>query len=227
MEKVGSWSLAERQAALRLAGPLPDERARHWIEAQLAAVRGGQAAPEWVLDVLEAGAARPEAAVRERFADYEVERAAGVRFGRHAAAWVGGDAARGREIFRTHPNAQCVRCHDAGGEGNQVGPPLNGVGTRLTREQLLEAILDPSARIADGFATTSVELRNGDEIDGVRLGETATELILRPAQGPVRRLATQDIASQRTSTVSAMPAMGEVLTRFEVRDLVEYLATLR
>jgi quinoprotein glucose dehydrogenase len=55
------------------------------------------------------------------------------------------------------------------------------VGARLTREQLLEALVDPSARIAPGFG------------------------------GPP----------------SAMPPMGALLSRRELRDLVEYLSTLR
>jgi hypothetical protein len=34
-----------------------------------------------------------------------------------------------------------------------VGPKLNGIASRLKQEQLLEALINPSARIAPGYGT--------------------------------------------------------------------------
>ena len=62
----------------------------------------------------------------------------------------GGSVSRGRETFVENPAAQCTRCHTVRNAGSDVGPNLTGVGTRLTREQILESLLDPSARIAPG-----------------------------------------------------------------------------
>jgi mono/diheme cytochrome c family protein len=46
---------------------------------------------------------------------------------------------------------QCLACHMLGGEGAQVGPPLAGVGSRLTADQIRESILDPNAVLAEGY----------------------------------------------------------------------------
>lgn len=46
---------------------------------------------------------------------------------------------------------QCLACHMLGDEGAQVGPPLDGVGSRLTADQIRESILDPSAMLAAGY----------------------------------------------------------------------------
>ncbi|MBL9126016.1 MAG: c-type cytochrome, partial [Verrucomicrobiales bacterium] len=225
--RSASWTLGELQEALRLAGPLDLPRARAWIAKHVEDLEAGRLPKDLALDLLEAGARSPDAGLRDRVGALEAAtRAAGVA---GAGRWAleGGNAQRGREVFSSHPNGQCVRCHDAGGEGQQVGPVLAGVAGRSTPDQLVEALLDPSARIADGFATVAVELRNGEEIDGVRLSETDTELVLRPGLGGVRRIPRRDIVRQTTSKVSAMPAMGEVLTRREIRDLVAYLRTLK
>lgn len=220
-------TVAERQLALRWVGGIPGERAQRWLEGQWEAWMAGRLPPELALDVLEAAALRPERSMRDKVAAYEAHLKAAGTAGSQRLMLVGGDPQRGRDIFGSHPNGQCVRCHDAGGEGQQVGPVLRGIAGRVNREYLLEALLDPSARIADGFATVSVETRSGDELDGIRLRETDRELTLRLGSGVVRSVARADIVRQASSSVSAMPPMGEVLTRSEVRDLVAYLSTLK
>lgn len=45
----------------------------------------------------------------------------------------------------------CVGCHALRGQGGTVGPRFDGVGTRLTRDGIREAILDPAAKLSAGF----------------------------------------------------------------------------
>jgi quinoprotein glucose dehydrogenase len=226
VSESSGWSIPERQAAFALLGPMVGETAARWIGAALDDLAAGRLPAELAVDVWSAAAQRSEPEWARKLSEMEGRLAAGDALAPYRAVLAGGDARRGEAIFRHHANAQCVRCHDAGGEGQQVGPVLKGVATRLTAEQLLEAIVEPSARIADGFATYSVELRDGTELDGVRLAETPEWLTLRLANSEVKRLARGDLRRQSVSTVSAMPPMGPVLTRFELRDLIAYLKTL-
>jgi putative heme-binding domain-containing protein len=138
---------------------------------------------------------------------------------------VGGNANAGREVFRNHVGAQCIRCHDAGGEGKQAGPILAGIGNRTTRAELLESLLDPSAKLADGFAQTTVYLHDGDTLDGVRLAESKDSLTLRLITGEQRVIARKDIEKSAANPVSPMPPMGDVLSPAQLRDLIEFLAT--
>jgi mono/diheme cytochrome c family protein len=46
---------------------------------------------------------------------------------------------------------QCIACHKLGAEGQEVGPPFDGVGSRLSAEEIRESILDPAASIAAGY----------------------------------------------------------------------------
>ena len=104
---------------------------------------------------------------------------------------------------------------------------LAGIAGRVTPEYLLESLIDPSRRIAEGFASIRVETRDGEELDGTQLRATGDELTLRLASGEIRKLARRDITRQSTSSVSAMPPMGDVLSLDEIRNLLAYLGSLK
>jgi quinoprotein glucose dehydrogenase len=55
--------------------------------------------------------------------------------------------------------------------------------------------------------------------------ETASHLVVQTGSGE-RRIALTEIA-QRTNAPSSMPSMEHLLSRHELRDVVEYLSTLR
>jgi quinoprotein glucose dehydrogenase len=67
----------------------------------------------------------------------------------------GGDIERGRRIVTGHVGAQCLRCHALGGGGGHAGPSLEGVAARHDRRGLLESLVNPNARLAQGFGPTS------------------------------------------------------------------------
>jgi sulfur-oxidizing protein SoxX len=55
-----------------------------------------------------------------------------------------GDPVRGREVFVSRDGGHCVLCHSAPGVGvaGNVGPPLAGVGSRLSPGQIRLRIVD-------------------------------------------------------------------------------------
>lgn len=131
-------------------------------------------------------------------------------------------------MFLEKVEVACIRCHKLNGKGGDVGPIQDGIGARQSREYLLEAIVAPSARIAEGFASVSVEMSNGDEFSGTVKNETPAELILNLADGSAARIRKSDIVFRQTSSLSGMPSgMGQLLTRRELRDLIEFLAGLK
>jgi mono/diheme cytochrome c family protein len=46
---------------------------------------------------------------------------------------------------------QCIACHKLGSEGQEVGPPFDGIGSRLSADEIRAAILDPAASISPGY----------------------------------------------------------------------------
>ena len=114
-----------------------------------------------------------------------------------------------------------------GTQGSDVGPNLTGVATRLTRDQILESLLEPSARIAAGYGTVAITLKNGKRVDGTLRDETATDVVLIAGTPPAeQRIAKSEIA-ERTNPISAMPPVGLIVKPRDVRDLVAYLSTLK
>ncbi len=67
-----------------------------------------------------------------------------------------GLAKRGEEIFWTHPVAACFNCHMLGGKGSTVGPPLDGIASRKDATYLIQSLLEPNAKLAEGFEKLGV-----------------------------------------------------------------------
>ena len=149
--------------------------------------------------------------------------------GRFAISRTGGDAERGKEVFFNHTAAQCVRCHKVDGQGGIAGPELTGLLKRnptQTRDYLLESLVKPSARIAPGFASITLTLLDGKVIAGTLMKEEAGNYEVKTPDGAVVSVKAADIDT-KTAPVSAMPAVDKALTHREIRDLVEYLMTLK
>jgi putative heme-binding domain-containing protein len=220
-------TLPEKQTVLRLAGRVQNDNAVEFLARNLDALLASKLDPSLAVDVLDACRACGDSKLKAKLASYDASLPSDDTLARFRPALHGGDPASGREVFRSQTKAQCVRCHEAGGEGFQAGPVLAGIATRSTPEYLLESLIEPSKRIADGFATISVATKGGEVLDGIKLRETGDELTLRLSSGEIRKLPRPEIENQTTSSVSAMPPMGDVLDMFEIRDVLAYLQSLK
>ena len=113
------------------------------------------------------------------------------------------------------------------GQGSDVGPDLSKIGATLSRELILQALLEPSARIAPGFGTVGVTLRSGQRVDGTLREETPTHLVIVTGTPPAEQRIAKAEITDRTDPVSAMPPMGAMLKLRELRDLVQFLSVLK
>jgi quinoprotein glucose dehydrogenase len=139
----------------------------------------------------------------------------------------GGDAAAGRKVFFEKPEAKCVKCHRIGEAGANVGPALDGIGAKQSREQILESIISPNARIREGYESVILILKSGGTASGVLKKVTETELVVDSADEGTRAINRADVQSRRPA-MSPMPErLWLVLSRAELRDLVEYLAIVK
>ena len=113
-----------------------------------------------------------------------------------------------------------------GGAGGNVGPPLDNIANVLSREQLLESLIEPGARLAPGYGTVHLTLKDGQEVTGLLVEEGDHEIILRTSDAEPLEIALNRI-NKRENMPSAMPAMGRLITKRELRDLIEFLANLK
>ncbi len=138
-----------------------------------------------------------------------------------------GDAAQGAAIYRRE-NVGCIKCHQVRGEGRDVGPALSEIGSKLPKEALFEAILDPSAGISMGFEAWQVQLKSGDDAYGLKASETTVEIAIKDINGLVTRYQQSEVASREQSKISIMPTgLQQTMSTQELVDLVEYLFSLK
>jgi quinoprotein glucose dehydrogenase len=221
-------TVGEKQAALATLGSLTNSpAAEKFLETWLDKLVAGNVTPELQLDVEDAANKRTALGIREKLRKFEESRPAEDNLRSFRECLVGGNAAEGKKIFLEKAEVSCVRCHKANGEGGEVGPDLTGVGTRHPREYLLESIVLPNQQIAAGFESILVTMKNGTTYAGIVKSETATELELNSPEDGLLKLKKADIQS-RERGLSAMPEeFRQILTKKELRDLVEFLATLK
>ena len=217
-------AISERQAALATLGDLDDPAADVVLARWLDRLAAGEVAPEVQLDLLEAAARRNSAEVKDRLGRIEAGRSKDDPVAAYRESLAGGDPDRGRRIFFEKAEVQCVRCHKVGGQGGEVGPDLSGVGGKQPREYILESIVAPDRKIAEGFETLVVATADGQVLAGILKSEAGDALKLMTPEGKLVTIAKDDV-DERKRGASAMPAdLIKSLSRSEVRDLVAYLA---
>jgi len=138
-----------------------------------------------------------------------------------------GDPQKGALVF-ARQEVGCINCHRVNDKGVDFGPALSEIGTKLGKDALYEAILDPSAGIAFGYEAWDIELKSGDAAFGLIVSETIDELTLKDAKAIPTRIKKSDITSRRQLKTSIMPAgLQQTMSTQDLADLVEYLSTLK
>jgi putative heme-binding domain-containing protein len=137
-----------------------------------------------------------------------------------------GDARAGAAVFSSSKYA-CVSCHKIGAEGGAIGPELSTVGVCLKPEELVEAVLQPSRKVAPTYVAVAVELADGTTKQGYRDRESATELVLRdPASGTLVKIPRNEVVSTRELGTLMPAGLLEAMTPVERRDLIRFLLDL-
>ncbi len=144
-----------------------------------------------------------------------------------AAALMGGDAGRGKVVFESK-QAACAKCHVLSGKEKKAGPKLGTIGDKFTRDQLIQSVLEPSARIHPDHATTTVVKTAGKTINGVLQSRTGKEIQLLDGEGKLVRIPIGMIELEKPSKTSLMPTgLNKTVKAGQFADLVAYMGTLR
>ena len=186
----------------------------------------GSAPPELQLDVLEAVQQRGVAEMQQALASFEKRRAEGDALAPFRIALAGGDAERGRLIFTGHRQAQCSRCHKVGTTGGDAGPNLSRISATAERQHLLASLILPNLQIAPGYGSVTLLLADGTSVSGQIKSERDGGIELLTPQGSTLQIKAAEV-EERSNPTSAMPPMDKVLTLRDLRDVVEFLATLK
>lgn len=139
-----------------------------------------------------------------------------------------GDAGRGRRLFEDARRGRCALCHAVDGRGGNLGPDLAGVGGRYERrEDLLRAVVEPSAAIHPDYAATTIAARDGRVFSGIVRPVSDSEVEIATSESARVRLPLAEIEDQQPSPVSLMPeGFADAIEPAAMADLLAYLAGL-
>jgi PQQ-dependent dehydrogenase (methanol/ethanol family) len=133
-----------------------------------------------------------------------------------------GDVAAGEQVF--FGSGQCANCHTAKGRGKANGPDLSEIARQLTLAELDRALREPSARIAPGYGTVGVRLRNGSTLRGFARSQGTHNLQLQTPDGKLHLLLDTEYTNVTADKQSAMPPFKG--SPAEMRNLTAFLSRL-
>ncbi len=136
-----------------------------------------------------------------------------------------GDAKRGEPLFKSQA---CIACHTTANGQTPKGPHLVDIGKRYKLAELVESILKPDAKIAQGFDTYLFLMEDGKVYTGFVSGESADEVTVRQTTGVSLKLKKADIELRQKKEESMMPkGVAANLTPEQLADLIAYLQSLK
>lgn len=130
---------------------------------------------------------------------------------------------------RVFEQAGCGLCHamNTYWGGNGLAPDLTGVGSKLTRDTILQSIVEPSATLNGQYYHTEFTLEDGTVVRGSVIDVVGDRLVIAPVMmvpDVTIQIAKADIKSEAASPVSPMPAgLLNTFTRDQVLDLMAFL----
>lgn len=214
----------EKQTALQAFADLENEAAYRFLDEQMDRLFDNELPVEVHVELFETIENLNSDELQSRLDSYLDEKASQDALTTYRESLYGGNTNSGRRIFYQNAAAQCIRCHAVGGSGGEVGPELTSIANTLSREEILESLVAPSERIAPGYGVVTATLSSGDTVRGVLREESDSHFVLT-VDDEERMIQKSDIESVNI-TPSSMPDMGDLLTRRELRDLVEFMTTL-
>jgi putative membrane-bound dehydrogenase-like protein len=136
-----------------------------------------------------------------------------------------GDAKKGEVLFKAQ---SCAACHTTADGQTPKGPHLVEIGKRYKPDELVESVLKPSAKLAQGYETYRFVTTDERVFQGFIVSERADATVIRESTGVQRELKKTEIATRQMQKQSAMPeGLAANLTPEQLADLIAYLQSLK
>jgi putative heme-binding domain-containing protein len=195
-----------------------------WTSALLNAMEQGSISPGELLPAQRQHLlAHPDSAIRDRASRVLAQDPATSRNNVVAsyrdALGIQGDAAHGRQVFRT----VCATCHRLENHGNEIGKDLAAVRDQ-SPEAILIHVLEPNREVDPKYVNYLIHTADGRIVSGMIDSETATSLTLRRAENATDAILRKDIDELRSTGMSIMPeGLEKQIDLQSMADLIAYL----
>jgi putative membrane-bound dehydrogenase-like protein len=136
-----------------------------------------------------------------------------------------GNAKRGRELYLNNKKLACITCHRLEGVGGNVGPDLTRIWDTMSIEKIIESIIDPSKEIKEGYQSYVATTTKGQVYTGLKISQTAEEVVLRDQTGKEIRIGKADLDTLVPSKKSLMP--DDVVRHLDFSQFLDLVAFLK
>jgi putative heme-binding domain-containing protein len=136
-----------------------------------------------------------------------------------------GDPVQGEWIYRRN-ELQCIQCHKIGGVGGLVGPDLTSIGAQAPADYLLESLLNPAAKVKEGYNAKLVRTESDEVFAGIPVRESDDEVVLRLADGKEVTIEKGDIQDIKESRSLMPDGLLDSLTKDEAIHLLRFITEL-
>ena len=136
-----------------------------------------------------------------------------------------GDAKLGARLFTRQG---CSACHTVSPTEPLKGPLLQDITKRYKKEELIESIVKPSTKIAQGFESQFFVTHEGKVFDGFVVRESGDEIEFRNVAGLATTLKKTDIDERGKREASIMPnGLVDKLNPDQLAAILAYLESLK
>jgi putative heme-binding domain-containing protein len=109
-----------------------------------------------------------------------------------------------------------------------LGPTLNGLGNRMSREEIYESIMNPSAIIKPSMEGTKITLKDGKVLLGRIVNANEQQFDLMLIGNKVFQVKRTEIATIETQKKSLMyEGLIKNLSKADRESLLDYLQSLK
>ena len=224
---LDSGATTEKQKALDTLAKVNGSEAGDLLASWLDRLKQGEVPAELRLELMEAAANRADVQVKEKLAAIQAAYPTDDPLATYRDCLSGGSTQAGSQVFYGKSEVYCQRCHKVNGNGGEVGPDLTDIGKKKDREYLLQSIVLPNHAIAEGFETRVLALNDGTIVAGIVKKDDGKLITLMTPEAKTIEVDRARVEEERRGD-SAMPAdLVTKMSRRELRDLVEFLATGR
>lgn len=130
----------------------------------------------------------------------------------------------GKQLFAEHA---CLGCHQVDGFTELLGPNLKNIAKQFSRNEIMEAIMQPSARIKPSMMAVRVIKKDGQMMIGRVVNANDKELSLMLVGNHVVKVARSEIAKTADEPKSLMyENLLDGMTDEEKSALLDYLVSL-
>ena len=219
-------TVGELRSAYTILGRLGTPEADSLLAEELDRLQADLVPDEVALELVRAAELRDTEILRLKLERHAQTRMRDLALGPYLDSIWGGDAEAGKRVYQSAA-VSCIRCHRVENQtGTEVGPDLVGVSQRLTRLQMLETIVDPNRRTTAGYENWIFRLQDGRTVAGRIVAEGEGLVRVQTADSQLLEFDPSEVELKRRD-LSAMPGnLAQSIDRFQMRDLMAYLATL-